>query len=126
MTVMETAILGAMGSEPTPASVLYQEATGELPVDADRAIWVHISNIRHKLAEVGLDRAIVTVRGQGYVWAPEGYTRPRKPLGVRWEECTYCGVTFSQPREQRKPFAYCTEHRNHKYRQRVWWRRRTA
>ena len=130
MTRMETAILAALGSDVIPADVLYREATGEEPWNARDVIRVHVSNIRRKLAEVGLSSALVTVRGQGYVWAPEGYTPPPKapkPPTMQRENCAWCGETFEEPwGDGRPPFRYCAEHRHHKYRHRLWYRRGAA
>lgn len=129
MTRMEASILAAMGDEPTPPCVLYATATGELPVDVDEVVRVHISNIRKKLAELGLSKAIVTVHGKGYVWAPEGYTKP-KPTHtpyIQRGQCAWCGAAFEEPYERsRPPFRYCVEHRTRLFRQRVAWLRRRA
>ncbi|TXS90169.1 response regulator [Parahaliea maris] len=50
---------------------LCQEALGR-PLSAyDRSIDVHVSKIRRKLAELGGDNLILSVRGAGYQYAPE-------------------------------------------------------
>ena len=129
MTRMEASILAAMGDEPTPPGDLYATATGELPVNVVEVMRVHISNIRKKLAGIGLSKAIVTVHGKGYVWAPEGYTKP-KPTHtpfIQRGQCVWCGAAFEEPYERsRPPFRYCVEHRHHTYRHRLSWLRKRA
>ena len=122
MTRMESALLDALGPTPKPPCVLYREVTGQMPVNVDEVIRAHVANIRHKLTEYGLDKAIVTIRGRGYLWSMEAMEG-----NVRWADCAWCHVTFAQERRQsRRPYRYCEEHRHHTYRHRLSWLRKRA
>ena len=52
---------------PVPKDEIYQKVLGRAMQRYDRAIDVHVSSIRHKLADVlGKSVAIESIRGVGY------------------------------------------------------------